>query len=360
MAITTRVITVDPDRLNRDDLRDAALVLRKGGLVAFPTETVYGLGANALDRAAVGRIFAAKGRPSTDPVIVHVAAIEQLQSIARDVPPSAYDLAAAFWPGPLTLILRKADAVPAEVTAGLATAGVRMPSHPVARALIELAAVPVAAPSANQFSRPSPTRAEHVMADLAGRIDLVVDGGPTPIGVESTIVDLTVSPAVVRRPGGITLEQLRGVIPEVSTAATLLTPDVVQEAPGQLLRHYAPAARLTAYIGEASRIADRLGTEIRAAVAAGHRVGVVAPEEDLRELAPRLAAVGATGRIITERCGTRQEPATIARDLFGALRSVDAAGVDVMFAAAPDTGGIGAAVIDRLMRASEGRLSRIG
>ena len=167
-------------------------MLRAGGLVAFPTETVYGLGANALDRSAVARIFIAKGRPSTDPLIVHVSSVGDMTRVARDVPAIAYDAAAAFWPGPLTLILRKATAVPSEVTAGLDTVGVRMPSHPVARALIELAAVPVAAPSANQFSRPSPTRAEHVLANLANRIDVLIDGGPTPIGVESTIVDLTV------------------------------------------------------------------------------------------------------------------------------------------------------------------------
>jgi L-threonylcarbamoyladenylate synthase len=357
--LATRVITVDPDHPRRDDLREAAAVLRDGGLVAFPTETVYGLGANALDHAAVARIFRAKGRPATDPVIVHLSDPGQLVQIARDVPDNAYKLAAAFWPGPLTLILNKTHAVPLAVTAGLDTVGVRIPSHAVARILIGEAAVPVAAPSANLFSRPSPTRAEHVLADLENRIDIVVDGGPTPIGVESTIVDLTVSPAIIRRPGGITLEQLANVLPGVTPLQTLLTPEKVQQSPGQLLRHYAPSARLTTYVGETSAIAETLGAEIRSAVAAGLRVGVVAPEEDLRALAPRLAAVGATGRVVTSRCGSRMDLAAIARDLFGALRSVDAEGVDVIFASAPDAGGIAAAIIDRLTRASEGRLSRI-
>ena len=359
MASTTRVITVDPDHPNRADVREAAVVLRAGGLVAFPTETVYGLGANALDRNAVAGIFIAKGRPSTDPLIVHVSSVGDMTRVARDVPSIAYDVAAAFWPGPLTLILRKATAVPSEVTAGLDTVGVRMPSHPVARALIELAAVPVAAPSANQFSRPSPTRAEHVLADLANRIDVVVDGGPTPIGLESTIVDLTVSPAIVRRPGGITIEQLAKVLPDASVVTTLLAVDQVQHAPGQLMRHYAPSARLTAYIGDTAAIAERVASEIRSSVAAGLRVGVVAPEEDLRALAPRLAAIGSTGRVTTRRCGSRIDHATIARDLFDALRAVDDEGVDVIFASAPDAPGIGVAIIDRLTRAAEGRVVRV-
>ena len=176
-------------------------------LVAFPTETVYGLGAHALNAAAVARIFEAKGRPPTDPMIVHLAGVEQVEQIAKVVPPAARDLAAAFWPGALTLILEKQSIVPDVVTAGLPTVAIRVPSHPIARALLAAAGVPVAAPSANRFSHPSPTRAEHVLADLDGVVDIVIDGGATPIGVESTILDFTVTPPVVRRPGGVLLHR---------------------------------------------------------------------------------------------------------------------------------------------------------
>jgi L-threonylcarbamoyladenylate synthase len=352
----TRVIAIDADRPQPDRVREAGDVLRAGGLVAFPTETVYGLGAHALDPTAVARIFAAKGRPSTDPLIVHVATVDQIDTIAEHVPQEARDLAAAFWPGPLTIILSKRNEVPDSVTAGLRTVAVRIPSHPVARALLMHANVPVAAPSANRFSRPSPTRAEHVLADLNGRIDLVVDGGPTSIGVESTIVDLTVSPPVVRRPGGVSLQQLQTILPDVETVAQTLTRQQAQPAPGQLLRHYAPRAQLTVFVGLPDAVSPRVAADVRSAVASGTRVGVLAPEEDLRALAPRLAAIGATGRVVTMRCGSRHDRDEAARELFSALRALDDEGVDVIYATTPAGDGIDAAIIDRLTRAAEGRV----
>src|SRR5262245_22416754 len=198
----TKIIIVNPVAPEPAVIQQAASVIRAGGLVAFPTETVYGLGANALDATAVARIFAAKGRPASDPLIVHIAAFAQLDDIAEQIPPLARELAAAFWPGPLTLVLRRRSIVPANVSAGRETVAVRMPAHPVALALCGAAGVPIAAPSANLFTRTSPTEAEHVLEDLAGRIDLLLDGGPTPIGLESTVLDLTQSPPALLRPGG--------------------------------------------------------------------------------------------------------------------------------------------------------------
>lgn len=358
MAIT-RVLPIDPRAPQSEAIREAADVLRGGGLVAFPTETVYGLGANALDTSAVTRIFDAKGRPSTDPVIVHIATAEALDQIASHVPPLAHQLAHRFWPGALTVILEKLPQVPDSVTAGLPTVAVRVPSHPVARALLEAAAVPVAAPSANRFSRPSPTRAEHVLADLDGRIDLILDGGPTTIGVESTILDLTTSPAVIRRPGGVSREHIATMIPDVVSVSELASSATPQRAPGQLLRHYAPQARTSLYIGALDAVTTRVGNDLRTAVASGTRVGVLAPEEDLVALAPRLAAIGASGRVVTMRCGSRRDREQAARELFESLRALDADGVDVIYAIAPEGDGLNAAIIDRLTRASEGRVHRV-
>nr|MBA3270096.1 threonylcarbamoyl-AMP synthase [Acidobacteriota bacterium] len=334
-------------------------VLVSGGLVAFPTETVYGLGANALDAAAVEAIFRAKGRPATDPVIVHLASVEQVHDVARRVPAIAYDLARAFWPGALTLILEKQPCLPPSVTAGLPTVGVRVPAHPVAHQLIARAGVPVAAPSANRFSRPSPTRAVHVLADLDGVIDLVIDGGPASIGVESTILDLTVSPPVIRRWGGVTLSHIQHILPEATALAEFFGDHDVHLAPGQSLRHYAPRAALTLYIGQVDDIALRVGADVRAAVAAGSRVGVLSPEEDLMALAPRLAALGRTGRVVTMRYGARRKLDESAHELFLALRALDAEGVDLILASAPEADGIGLAITDRLTRAAEGRVVRL-
>jgi L-threonylcarbamoyladenylate synthase len=352
----TRVLTVDAGAPEHALIREAGDVLRRGGLVAFPTETVYGLGANALDAGAVAKIFAAKGRPATDPVIVHLATAADMTRVALHVPPLAFELAKTFWPGPLTIIVEKSAAVPDSVTAGLPTVAIRVPSHPVARALIHASGVPVAAPSANRFSRPSPTRAEHVLADLEGRIDLVVDGGPTPIGVESTIVDLTTSPVLIRRPGGVSTQDLQRIIADAASVSEVLSQIQAQPSPGQLLRHYAPRATMTLYVGALAAVVERVGNDVRTAVAAGARVGVLAPEEDLRALAPRFAAVGGTGRVVTRPYGSRADRDAAARELFDALRSLDAERVDRIYALSPQGNGIEAAIRDRLTRAAEGRV----
>ena len=355
----TRVVTIDPDKPDPAAIEDAAATLKAGKLVAFPTETVYGLGANALDEAAVRRIFAAKERPPTDPLIVHIAHVGQVTQCASAFPAEARKLALSFWAGPLTLILPKKPSIPDLVTAGLPSVALRAPSHRVARALMEMSGIPIAAPSANRFSRPSPTTAAHVAADLDGRVDLILDGGPTDIGLESTIVDFTVDPPVVRRPGGITYEQVHSLVPEVvmqePTPTTLdgLDPQV---APGQLMRHYAPRAEVTLYEGEPDRVVERVGADVRTAVAKGARVGILAPEEDLSALAPVVASTAAAGRVEVRPYGSRKDVERAARELFAALRDLDATGVNVIFATSMGHQGLALAIRDRLVRAAEGRV----
>jgi L-threonylcarbamoyladenylate synthase len=352
----TLVRRVSADHPDPDIIGEAAAIIRRGGLVAFPTETVYGLGASALDARAVARLFEAKDRPPTDPLILHLSGADEIALVARDVPDTATTLAARFWPGPLTLILQKQPVIPPIVTAGLGTVGVRVPSHEVARALIAAAGMPIAAPSANRFSRPSPTRAEHVLADLDERIDMVLDAGPTRIGVESTVLDLTVSPPRVRRPGGVSLEALRGVLPDVTVVERYGPESRADVSPGQFLRHYAPRARVTLYEGTPERVVAKLAADVRARTAAGVRIGVLAPEDDVLALAPLVAAMAATGRVVSQAYGSRGEPARAAHELFAALRSVDAADVDEILAVAPEATHLGRAIRDRLLRAAEGRV----
>ena len=326
-------------------------MLTSGGLVAFPTETVYGLGANALENQAVGKIFTAKGRPATDPLIVHLADRGGLDQVARDWPTDLEALAAAFWPGPLTLIVPRSRSVPDAVTAGGDTVAVRVPAHPVARALLLAATVPVAAPSANRFSRPSPTRAEHVLADLDGRVDLVLDGGPTQVGVESTIVDLTHRPARLLRPGGVPREALLALLPGLVVVERFTADTLAAQAPGQFLRHYAPHTPLHVCDGAADAARDRLVALIQEAAATGRRVGVLAFDEDVPALAAepisRLARLGPEADLVQAAAG-----------LYEALRDLDAAGLDLLLARLPGPSGLGLALRDRLTRAAEGRVLR--
>jgi L-threonylcarbamoyladenylate synthase len=351
----TRVRTVDREHPEPAAIAEAAMLLRTGRLVVFPTETVYGLGAHALDPVAVAAIFEAKGRPSTDPLIVHIGHARQLDALVRAVPDVARRLAERFWPGPLTLILPKRDVVPDQVTAGLDTVGVRVPSHPVALALLDAAAIPVAAPSANLFSKPSPTRVSHVLADLDGRVDLVLDAGPTAVGVESTVLDLTTPQPLVRRPGGVSIESLRAVVPDVATALQLASGDAAQPSPGQLLRHYAPRARMTLVEGEPIEVHRRVAREVRTRATEGVVVGVLAPQEDVLALRAALDAPASTAAVVFRVYGSRRDPEAAARELFDAIRSLDAEGVGEILAIALEARGIGAAIHDRLVRAAEGR-----
>ncbi|MEX5285861.1 L-threonylcarbamoyladenylate synthase [Selenomonas sputigena] len=358
-------------------LAEAAAILRSGGLVAFPTETVYGLGANGLDAAACAGIYEAKGRPSDNPLILHIADRAMLDAVALDVPDAAEKLLAAFCPGPLTLILRCSDAVPARVTGGLATVGVRMPGNDTALALIRAAGVPLAAPSANISGRPSPTTAEAVLSDLAGRIPLILDGGACRFGVESTIVDVTGAAATILRPGAITREMLAEVLGEVRLDGGLLAQERAAQArngaagsgapghaameaaageapraPGMKYTHYAPRAPLTLLQAPPEELPAAFCAAL--AEAKGRDVGLIVTDETAAALADKIPE----SRMA--RLGPRGDMRTVAARLYEALRSFDEKPVDMLFGEAFDESGLGLAVMNRLKKAAGYRIRRCG
>lgn len=315
------VVRVDPQDPDQRMLHDAAAALRRGGLVAFPTETVYGLGANALDADAVAGVFRAKGRPADNPLIVHLADPSDLPRLARAVPPTAAALAEQWWPGPLTLVLDARPDVPAITTGGHATVGVRVPDHPVARALIAAAGVPVAAPSANRSGRPSPTSADHVIADLGGALDTIVDGGTCAVGVESTVVDARGDHPIVLREGAVTREDLAATGHDGPTAT----------APGTRYRHYAPDCAVT--------IADDVAAGAAELTRAGRRPGVVAP-------------AGTTVPPGVKTLATYRDLPELARVLYHALRDAEAGDIDITVLPRVPPHGLGRAVADRIARAA--------
>jgi L-threonylcarbamoyladenylate synthase len=341
--------TLHLDASNPADLERAAGLLRAGGLVAFATETVYGLGANALSAEAVAGIFVAKQRPAWDPLIVHLASAEQLDLVAR-VPAALTHrvaaLAEAFWPGPLTLLLPRTEAVPDAVTSGRKLVGVRVPAHPAARALLAAVGLPIAAPSANLFGHTSPTTAAHVLADLDGRIDAVLDAGPTSIGVESTVLDPTQTPMVLYRPGAVTVKQLSAV---TGVAVKVFVPAVDVEtaqpaslpSPGVGIRHYAPRARVVLVEGSGGTPPGALLAAVHAADLPGASVGVLLPEDwELQADA------------VVERWGRWDDPEALAAGLFAGLRALDDRGVAVILCPLPDAGGLADAIRDRLQKAA--------
>jgi L-threonylcarbamoyladenylate synthase len=349
-------LSVDANNLDsassRASIEQAAAILRTGGTVAFPTETVYGLGANALDAVAVAKIFAAKQRPGWDPLIVHLADHEMLSSVIAEIPQNARErvaqLIAAFWPGPLTLLLPRSASVPDAVTAGRPLVGVRVPQHPVARALLRAAGVPVAAPSANSFGRISPTLAAHVAEDLDGKIDAILDSGETTHGLESTVIDPCAEPCVVYRPGVITLEHIRAVCPgAVAFQETERRTDTRPESlpsPGIGIRHYAPRARLILVDGAEPDQMERFEAEARAAEEAGEKLGLMLPEAFQHADAGRDALV--------YRWGVWSNEEELAQRLFAGLRWLDAAGATVIVCPLPAAKGIGVAMRDRLKKAA--------
>ncbi len=339
--MNTRLLSPTPDHIAQ-----AAALLRAGQLVAFPTETVYGLGANALDPAAVAAIFAAKGRPADNPLIVHVADPQAAQALCF-INDDARALMAAFCPGPLTLLLPKRDAIPAVVNAGLPSVAVRIPSHPVALALLQAAGLPIAAPSANASGSPSPTAAEHVRQDLGGKIPLILDGGPCAVGLESTVLDLTATSPTVLRPGGITPEMLRTVLPDVRVARSVLRPlreDEKALSPGMMYRHYAPKARMILVRGQPSNVRARCASLYRQACEKGETARVFAFEE-------HVSAYEAEG-VPAVTLGSLAHLDCLAHDLFALLRQMDQEGVELLLCELPPPTGLGLALRNRLSRAA--------
>src|SRR5256714_3992967 len=357
--IHTEVIKIDPVHPEEAKIERAAAMIRAGEVVVFPTETVYGLGANALQARAVEGIFAAKGRPFSDPLIVHIAGEDALKDLTGALPEQVKQLTREFWPGPLTLILPRSPLVPKLVTAGLETVAVRMPSHPVALALIRAAGSPIAAPSANRFMHISPTTAQHALADLDGRVPLILDGGPCAVGVESTVLDLCSAIPTILRPGGVSLEALRTVLPEVrlSTRHNVVrgnaqTEAVAQKAPGQLFTHYAPSVPLILFEGSEEAMRVAILSEIRRRRAEGGYIGVLVADED--------AATFHDSGALVRALGSAAAPEQVAAALFAGMRALETAGVQVILCRSFDERGLGLAVRDRLLRAASGKVFNVG
>lgn len=340
----SEIVRMSPEAPDRGALVRAGEILKGGGLVAFPTETVYGLGGNALDPAASVKIYAAKGRPSDNPLIVHIARLEDLEAIVSEIPEKAGILAEKYWPGPLTMIFPKADIVPKETTGGLDSVAVRFPSDPIAQRLILEAGGYVAAPSANTSGRPSPTTAQHVEEDLGDAIDMIIDGGPVGIGLESTIVDFTEEVPVVLRPGYISLEMLRETLGDVRMDRGLLITDeaVRPKAPGMKYRHYAPRADLSIVEGETEAVIQRINEFARQAEDEGKTAGIIATDETLHRYP----------KGIVKSIGSRQDEASIARHLYEVLREFDTCQVSVIYSEAFYTPQMGQAIMNRLLKAA--------
>ena len=329
-------------------LQEAGEVLRRGGLVAFPTETVYGLGGDALNPESSRKIYAAKGRPSDNPLIIHIARMEDLAPIVGQVTEEAVLLAQAFWPGPLTMVLHKSESVPYETTGGLDTVAVRMPSHPVARRLIACGGGYVAAPSANLSGRPSPTSAKYVIEDMDGRVDMSIDGGEGDIVLESTIVDLTVSPPQILRPGYITQDMLSEVLGQISVDRTILEADSGQapRAPGMKYRHYAPKGELTIISGPAGQVTDYINVHAAEDREQGHKVGVIGTDEVLVQYRAD----------VVRSLGSRQDEESIARHLYSILREFDDEQVTRIYSECFESTGLGQAIMNRLLKAAGHKL----
>ena len=338
------VVAMDAEHLNMEAIQKAGKILREGGLVAFPTETVYGLGGNALDPKASMKIYAAKGRPSDNPLIVHIADIKDLAKITTEIPEGARILAEKYWPGPLTMILPKADSVPKETTGGLDSVAVRFPSDRIAQELIKAAGGFVAAPSANTSGRPSPTMAEHVEEDLGDAIEMIIDGGQVGIGLESTIVDFTEDVPVVLRPGYISLEMLKDTLGDVRMDRGLLITDssVHPKAPGMKYRHYAPKADLSIVEGPQDEVIACINRLTHEAVENGLKAGIIATDETKDQYSDGLVL----------SIGSREEEETIAHHLYVLLRDFDEAQVNVIYSEAFYTPRMGQAVMNRLLKAA--------
>lgn len=342
--MNTKIVKIEDG--NEDEvIREAGEILKSGGLVAFPTETVYGLGGDALKEDAARRIYSAKGRPSDNPLIVHIADIGALDELACEIPDSAYKLADAFWPGPLTMIFKKKDIVPYGTTGGLDTVAIRMPSHHVAHRLIKDSGVYIAAPSANLSGRPSPTRAEHVIEDMDGRIDMIIDGGAIEIGIESTIVDVTCEVPMILRPGYVTADMIKEVLGDVCFDETVLAHSMVKgkpKAPGMKYRHYAPKAELTIFEGENEKVVSKINELAVKYEYDGLKVGILSSNENEHKYAH--------GEVVV--VGSRENEHEVAAHLFDVLRHFDHIDVDVILSEGFSEDSFGQAVMNRLIKAA--------
>ncbi len=351
----TKIVRMDEQNIDYEALKRAGDIIRAGGLVAFPTETVYGLGGDALNEESSGKIYRAKGRPSDNPLIVHICKLEDMVPIVKEVPRAAKLLAEAFWPGPLTIILNKSDKVPYATTGGLDTVAIRMPEHRTALAFIEASGGYIAAPSANISGKPSPTIAKYVAEDMDGRIEMIIDGGEVGIGLESTIVDLTEETPMILRPGYITKEMLEKILGEVKVDETILgdSPGKAPKAPGMKYRHYAPKGRLTIIVGLQENVVREINDRAADMQKRGEKVGIIGTD----------ATVSLYGADSIKSAGRREDEESIARTLYRILREFDDEDVTVIYSEAFDgtsgNGGIGQAIMNRLLKAAGHHIENI-
>lgn len=346
----TKVQRINPEQFRNEELADACRILQQEGLVAFPTETVYGLGGNGMHPGAARKIYAAKGRPSDNPLILHIADRKALEDIAKEVNKKAECLAEAFWPGPLTMIFQKSREVPYSTTGGLDTVAVRMPSHPIARELIRQSGIYIAAPSANISGRPSPTLAEHVVEDLDGRVDIILDGGPVGIGLESTIIDMSVSEPIILRPGYITKSMLESVIGKVridpAVTNRVMDPDLVAKAPGMKYRHYAPQGQLVIVEGNIGEVINKINQLVMDRQREGKCVAVIATEETKERYQQGIIC----------SIGSRKCEGSIAAGLYDILRKMDHLGAEYIYAESFEEDDLGQAIMNRMWKAAGYRL----
>ncbi|MCQ2081874.1 MAG: threonylcarbamoyl-AMP synthase [Lachnospiraceae bacterium] len=340
----TKIVKIDKDNIDEDVINEAGLIIKNGGLVAFPTETVYGLGGDALNKNSSKKIYEAKGRPSDNPLIVHIADIGDIEKIAIDVPPITYELAKRFWPGPLTMILKKAECVPLETTGGLDTVAIRYPSNPIAQKFIKASGGFVAAPSANRSGKPSPTEGKYVIEDMDSLIEMIIDGGSSDIGLESTIIDLTSDEPMILRPGFVTKEDFLNVIENVSIDRTILdsSSGAKPKAPGMKYRHYAPSGELTIIHGEPKDVVAYINEEVSRYKAQGQKTGIIATKENS----------GYYRADVIKEIGNRDDDESIARNLFRILREMDDENVKVIFSEGFREEGIAMATMNRLLKAA--------
>lgn len=349
-TVVRKIDNKDINELYQDyDIKMAADIIKSGGLVAFPTETVYGLGANAFLESAAKKIYAAKGRPSDNPLIVHIASVGDIENIAKDIPDIFYKLAKKYWPGPMTVVLKKRDVVPYATSGGLDTVAVRLPENDIARALIKDSGVPIAAPSANTSGRPSPTKASHVFEDMNGKIDMIIDGGAVGIGVESTIIDLTSDIPTLLRPGAVTLEMLREICPRVDVDPAiehLLTGSEAPKAPGMKYKHYAPKADMKLIRGDESTVLEYLKEQVKKS----DKITAVLTVDEHKEILDMISDKNSKMNILS--LGSKKNPDSIAHNLFDILRKCDDIGAEYILSEVFDESGIGKAIMNRLKKAA--------
>jgi len=342
----TKIIGISSENPEVEKLIQAAEILKQGGTVAFPTETVYGLGANALDEEAISKIYIAKGRPQDNPLIVHIHEIDQLNELVDSIPEKAFPLMKKFWPGPLTLIFNRSNKIPDMITGGLSTVAIRMPNHNIALQLIKHSALPIAAPSANTSGKPSPTEASHVIEDLFGKIDMIIDGGNTGVGLESTVLDLSTNVPTILRPGAVTIEDLLTIFPKVEYDAALenTSESITPKSPGQKYKHYSPKAKMKIVQGETENICSKINELAKQYENEKIKVGIMATKQTHHNYDMEDVLI----------VGDRDKPETIATNLFSTLREFDKVGVDIILAEGIPESGIGKAVMNRMKKAAGG------